>query len=583
MTDYVPLAIIGTIVALGIILALGSQTKFLWKGETPAEKSRRMSRTRSRLNSRSTRRTSTAVDEAVDEESPSVELQKMPSVASRASLVPKVRAARGSIASKITNLMSVGGRQSVKDLQEEAGYVVTADQLEVEVLRAPPVKVLEDERWQVHGVYTHVLLKVGLRHLDATWPDGDLLDLAGGRLAAGKGLRQESLLKGLLSGDLNLKSVAASDITAAQYDLQRLSLRQLLKIRVHHLDFTPSGAAVDSISTLQNQHEAFLNTLDGMLFKILGKKAVGDAAEVSADDAHRFGREAVQFVAADIGLESAPTRRWAWWLDKDRRVFFTVADFASTSSFPSEGVLEVDDRSKRDAIEPSGRLMWFDWHVSVVRDETELSRTPLASVGSKGKGHQDDDGDEEGGSPGVGVRKSKSVNLAGGASPSQLVNLRQSLKKVSTTPLLDEDGQPAEEAGGRVEVRKSKSVNAGADGHLVNARQSLKKAPIASQVDEQEVQPEVGLAKEAGQSFEVQPEVVPVPEKEASLPTIVVPSCSSCGAEIKEGAAFCNKCGFAFGSEAALAEPSQHQEPVTKELLGHRAQSQVQDGEAYVV
>lgn len=272
------------------------------------------------------------------------------------------------------------GRQRLRQAESQEEAAREAEQPAAkpeEVLRAPPLEVRGEEEWRLAGIYTHQVLKAGLRHLDETWPVLDLFEFPrGGLLDAGRGLKMENLLRQLLTGSLQLKSVPASDVAAAQYDLRRLSLRQLLKIRVQHLEFTPSGRGCDSISSVGSRHEAFMETLDGRLFKLLGEKAVGDLAR-GGDDLHRFGREAVLFAAASVGLPPSPVRRWCWCLDESRRAFFDVATFRS-GGFPAEGVLEVVDLSKRDPHEPTGRLQWFDWRVTVARDEAALVAKPLA-------------------------------------------------------------------------------------------------------------------------------------------------------------------------------------------------------------
>merc|ERR1711972_705738 len=123
--------------------------------------------------------------------------------------------------------------------------------------------------WRIKGVYEHQVLKAGLRRLDQNWPVDGLLELP-------SGIFRQKILRDLLSGMIRLQSVPNNDVSAAQRDIQKLSLRQLLRLRVLHIDFTPSGAGADTIHSVGGTHEAFLSTLDGLLFQQLGQKAAAD-------------------------------------------------------------------------------------------------------------------------------------------------------------------------------------------------------------------------------------------------------------------------------------------------------------------
>lgn len=284
------------------------------------------------------------------------------------------------VADLMSNMVTSEGRQKLREVEAAAEDAEDSRPQHVEILRKPPVESRGEEEWRICGVYTHQVLKAGLRQLDDAWPVDELFEFSrGGNLDAGRGLKMESLLRNLLAGSIRLQSVPAVDVSAAQYDLRRLSLRQLLRIRVHHLEFTPSGSGADSVSTVGAHHQGFMSTLDGTLFKLLGKYAVGDLA-AATDDFHRLGREAVLLAAAQAGLSETPARRWCWCLDDSRRAYFDVAAYACTEHFPEEGVFEVVDLSKRDAHEPTGRLQWFDWRVQVIRDASLLTAKPLSQV-----------------------------------------------------------------------------------------------------------------------------------------------------------------------------------------------------------
>jgi len=172
--------------------------------------------------------------------------------------------------------------------------------------------------------------------------------------------------------------VPANDLAAAQRDVTRLTLRQLLRLRVLHLDFTPSGAGADSgVTGIGGTHEAFLATLDSSLFQRLGEKATNALKGDSLTDAHhRLGRQAVFLVAAAAALPDPVW--WVWWITEKRRVYFNADQFSCNCDFPENdsGVLEVTDMSKPDRNATSG-VRWFDWRVHAVREEAALSPEPL--------------------------------------------------------------------------------------------------------------------------------------------------------------------------------------------------------------
>ena len=75
----------------------------------------------------------------------------------------------------------------------------------------------------------------------------------------------------------------------------------MLRLRVLHLDYTPSGAGADSVSTVGSAHEAFLAMLDGRLMRLLGRTAAGRVApELVArpEEAHRLSSGGVPLVGS---------------------------------------------------------------------------------------------------------------------------------------------------------------------------------------------------------------------------------------------------------------------------------------------
>jgi len=291
---------------------------------------------------------------------------------------PRAPVANSHVDKLLNKITTAEGRQELRKVEEvkaaEAAKENGPSKQSVETpMLAPPTKQLNEGSWRIQGLYEHQALKVGLRRLDVSWEVDSLLEFPRGK-DGGALLFRELLFKQLLMGKIRLQSVTGNDIAAAQRDLDSLSLRQLLRLRIQHIDFTPSGCGADTVSAVGGTHEAFLSKLDGLLFRGLGVKAAGEF--VSTLDAHKLGREAVLFTAGAASISSP--QWWCWWLTEERRTFFHAANFACTAIFPNgESVLEVTDLSKRDRHEPTGSLRWLDWRIDAVAEESKLSPAPM--------------------------------------------------------------------------------------------------------------------------------------------------------------------------------------------------------------
>lgn len=191
-------------------------------------------------------------------------------------------------------------------------------------------------------------------------------------------MSRTTLISDLLRGDRKLQSITANDLNAAQFDLRHLKLRQLLRLRVLHIGYTPSGTGSDAVSTLGGAHSAFMSVLDHRLFEQLGRAVVGDLQLETGDTHvgvatpwHRIGRDAVFLAAGAAGINSPSW--WSWQLSATRQVFFHASSFKLVDDFPETGgVLVASDCSKPDTCEPTGTLRWFDWRVCHVMTWEEL-------------------------------------------------------------------------------------------------------------------------------------------------------------------------------------------------------------------
>eukprot|EP00419_Tripos_fusus_P073325 CAMPEP_0172899440 /NCGR_PEP_ID=MMETSP1075-20121228/161798_1 /TAXON_ID=2916 /ORGANISM="Ceratium fusus, Strain PA161109" /LENGTH=628 /DNA_ID=CAMNT_0013755427 /DNA_START=17 /DNA_END=1903 /DNA_ORIENTATION=- len=285
----------------------------------------------------------------------------------------------------IKAMSTADGRQRLRDAEVSVEVAKPIIPLK-EAMLVPPLLNNGPTEWRINGVYHHQILKIGLRQLDLSWPVNDLLSFPRGKDGSSL-LFRERLFRELLEGTLRLQSITRNDIAAAQRDMDRLSLRQLLRLRVSHLDFTPSGCGADSVSAVGGTHEVFLNKLDGLLFRQLGQKAVkGPIAEhLDSGEMHRVGRETVLFAAAAAAIRHPPW--WCWWITDQQRIFFNVESFVCSRNFADGGVLEVTDYSRKDKHEPTGNLRWFDWRVDLVSQESSLSPSSAGRMDTTELGH----------------------------------------------------------------------------------------------------------------------------------------------------------------------------------------------------
>jgi len=219
------------------------------------------------------------------------------------------------------------------------------------------------------GIYEHQGMKIGLRRLDQIWAGADL-DV----YPTGKGaLLKERLFRNLFSGEMEIQSIPANDISGAQPDIQRLSLVQLLRLRVILIDFVPSGG--NGLNS--GAAEAFIRTLDSTLFEKLGQRLanVGFASAEPGNFAS-LGRESMMMMGA-AGAVTSPSW-WVWWVpgsDK-QRVFFDAQQYTIAKAFPADGVLEVTIFSKPDTNDSTGMLRWMDWQVRHITKEDDLNPQP---------------------------------------------------------------------------------------------------------------------------------------------------------------------------------------------------------------
>jgi hypothetical protein len=236
-----------------------------------------------------------------------------------------------------------------------------------------PVEVVKDGKWYIFlgTMSEEQMLKEGLLVLYKVWSTECNQD----RLTFHDKIREKSLFANLLRGELRLKDVCSTvDISSAQRDLELLTLRQLLELKVLHIDFKPAGAGADSINTIGAACEGFIMKLNQILFEKLGEKAVSDTCMITQSQARELGCQAVLMVAAAASPKVPSPSWWSWWMtDKcgsTLGIFFNAETFASSKSFPVGGVMEI--KEDLSTIDNRSGMRKLNWQVELVKHKSNL-------------------------------------------------------------------------------------------------------------------------------------------------------------------------------------------------------------------
>lgn len=277
-----------------------------------------------------------------------------------------------------------------------AGFLVP-EVIPIEKLPVREAKTLKgDTRWEIKGMYEHQAVKLGLRNLDRMF-SGDMSDddssddsddesgrvskekslplrsrkSTGGSGAPGKKqwLMNDKLIKDLVAGSREFVAVSVREIAAAQPDLRKMNLQDLLRLRVNNLE----------VVSRSEVHDYFLATVDDMLFMQIGRlvvdeSCVSDKIDAEGEDKSKIppiGKDSCILLAAAGTL--AATRYWSWWITEDTRVFFDSKTFTCRENFPEDhGVYEFNDYSKMDSTDRSGTRRWLEWQVKLSLGVDEL-------------------------------------------------------------------------------------------------------------------------------------------------------------------------------------------------------------------
>lgn len=279
--------------------------------------------------------------------------------------VPEVPKSRPKGEKVLKAMARMGNQRPSGGFNSEEGRYSASNVKNGPVMMVPPCETVKDGLWSIKGIYEHQGMKIGLRRLDQIWAGVDIDVYPTGKSA----LLKETLFRSLFSGVMEIQAIPGNDISAAQPDIHRLSLVQLLRLRVILIDFVPSGG--NGLSS--GAAEAFIRTLDSTLFDKLGQRIanVGITGSQPSNFAS-LGRESVMMMGAAGAVTSL--RWWVWWVpgSDNQRVFFDAQDYTIVEAFPADGALEITIFSKPDTNDATGMLRWMDWQVRKIVKEDDL-------------------------------------------------------------------------------------------------------------------------------------------------------------------------------------------------------------------
>lgn len=284
---------------------------------------------------------------------------------------PRIHGDRARIGERVARAVARFGKQ-----RPSGGFLDEEGQVSVsqcKVLRSTtlPVETLQPNLlWSIKGVHLLQAYVVGLRCLDSRHSNESMLDFPMGR----NRLLKQKLIVDLLQRTRDFQSLPASDISATQPDLQRLSFQQLLRLRVILMDV--------SVSSSSSSASAFVERVDVLVQRRLAE-VIGESLAEQLDSSSLSAGEVLAIIAAACSFD-APSSWWVWWLPhgaRQCRTYLNVRTLTVSHSFPKEGVLEISDFSKRDQNHFAGCSIWMDWQVRFQRAEADIrTKPPLRST-----------------------------------------------------------------------------------------------------------------------------------------------------------------------------------------------------------
>ncbi|CAE7396084.1 TBC1D13 [Symbiodinium sp. CCMP2592] len=193
-------------------------------------------------------------------------------------------------------------------------------------------------------------------------------------------LTRQGFFERLLKGETSLLDCAAADASAAEADVKRLGLHQLLAIRCKNLDLGQSAAG------RQGAKASFLSLVDRCTTSLLGQRLLG--AELEAlSDAHRalLLRHIVLIYGASRTLAATGSGHWDgsvadWWLLAvgGTRRYLQLSACQVQSKPPGVPVCCYRSYTAPKPQDPK-RSRIFRWQVLLVQNPASWIEDPLAT------------------------------------------------------------------------------------------------------------------------------------------------------------------------------------------------------------
>jgi hypothetical protein len=217
-------------------------------------------------------------------------------------------------------------------------------------------------------------------------------------------LTRQGFFERLLKGQASLQDCASADCSAAEADVKRLSLVQLLDIRCKHIDYSPEGRS-------QVGKASFLGLLDRCASAALAERLLKE--QVLAD-AHKaiVTRQAMLIYGASRELAKLSEEGGGeWWLLAvgGTRRYLHLPSCEVSGAPPSGPVFCYRSFSASDPRDPKRKRV-FRWQALLVQDASKWTEDPLATEQKKQKTRLTDAKDKD--------VQPKAIPKAGGAAAS---------------------------------------------------------------------------------------------------------------------------------------------------------------------
>jgi len=217
------------------------------------------------------------------------------------------------------------------------------------------------EKQVVGPVLDETILNTGLQALQRALGSGELLQFPTRPSGAPLLLRQRFFERLFGEPDADLSDCSSGDLTAAQGDVSKLGLTQLLHLRCGHLEAPRSGAAQTD----------FQNAVSSALTPKLVERLAAGGVEVDAMEAEEVARGALRcYGVAEQLPTSAPGRPEHFLLragSVEAVLHLPTCSLCEPASVASTPVLAASNLSRATTNAPSARRR-LHWEVEVCED-----------------------------------------------------------------------------------------------------------------------------------------------------------------------------------------------------------------------